>query len=194
MKIGRMTWAGFGIALIGWILLIIDLVASDALIKAGSLVSTLSLRSDIVTLAQTVILSGFGLAIVGTLRAGFGAFTRFFDAVLQRSTSPRPKSSTVLEPEPVAPEPVRTPDPATPRAPEVITVTPTVVTPERPSPHERPAAEKPAAERAAPPERPKPPRSKERNFVILSDGSVEVETMFGTRIFATMDEAKDFIR
>lgn len=183
MKIGRMTWVGFGIALIGWVLLIIDLAASDVLLRAGSLVSVISLRSDIVILSQTIILTGFGLAIVGTLRAGFGAFTRFFDAVLQRSAAPRAKSSTTLEPEPVAAEPTYAPEPTVPRAPEVITVTPTVVAPERTT-----------AERPVAPERPKPARPKERNYVILSDGSVEVETMFGTRVFANLDEAKDFIR
>ena len=130
-------------------------------------------------------LGGFfnrAVGIVGALRAGFGAFTRFFDAVLQRSTT-RPRGSTALEPEPLAPEPVHTPEPTVSRAPEVITVKPTVVTPDRPAP-ERPAAA----------ERPKPARPKERNYVVLSDGSVEVETMFGTRIFANLDEAKEFIR
>lgn len=176
-----MTWVGFGIALIGWVLLIVALVASDTLMRAGSVVAVMTARSDVVTLAQTTVLTGFGIAIVGALRAGFGAFTRFFDAVLQRSTAPRPRGATTLEPEPLVPEPVHTPEPSASRAPEVITVTPTVVTPERSS---RPAA----------PDRPKPTRPKDRNYVILSDGSVEVETMFGTRIFANLEEAKDFIR
>ena len=177
---GRMTWVGFGIALIGWVLLIIDLVASDTLMRAGNLVAVLSLRNDVVTLAQTVILTGFGIAIVGALRAGFGAFTKFFDAVLQRSAAPRPKSSSTLEPEPIVPEPIHTPEPTTSRAPEIITVTPSAMKPERSTA-----------------ERTKPARTKEakdRNYVILSDGSVEVETMFGTRIFANLTEAKDFIR
>lgn len=183
MKIGRMAWAGFGIALIGWVLLIFDLVASDAVLRTGNLVATLSLRNDVATVAQTVILSGFGLAVVGTLRAGFGAFTRFFDAVLQRSAAPREKGSTTLEPEPVVSEPDYAPEPAAPRAPEIITVTPTVMTPQRPT-TPRPAA----------PERPRAAKTKERNYIILADGSVEVETMFGTRVFANLDEARDFIR
>ena len=36
--------------------------------------------------------------------------------------------------------------------------------------------------------------NRQRNYVILSDGSVEVETLLGTRIFATLDEARAFIR
>ncbi|MCW6507349.1 hypothetical protein [Lichenifustis flavocetrariae] len=170
MKINRLTWAGFGLALIGWALLIADMVVSDTTLKDGNLVAILALRGDILTIAQTMILSGFGLAIVGTLRSGFGAFTRFFDAVLQRSSAPRSKESTTLEPEPLEPE--LEPTPTTARAAHTITITPKVVTPER---------SKPAA-------------SRDKNYVILSDGSVEVETMFGTRIFANLSEAKDFIR
>ena len=167
MKVDRFTWAGLAIVLIGWAVLIADMLISDAVLKAGSLVAGMALRSDIVTIAQTAIISGFGLAVIGTLRGGFGAFSRFFDAVLQRSTAPK-------QPEPVAidPEPVVEPQPHQSKQPETITVPP-------------PA---PASSRE------KSVRGKDRNYVILSDGSVEVETMFGTRIFATMDEARDFIR
>lgn len=171
MKRDRLTSAGFLVVLIGWALLIADMAISDTLLKAGNLVAIMSLRGDILTIAQTTILSGFGLAIVGTLRSGFGAFTRFFDAVLQRSAAPRSKEPVSLDPEPMVD--VESPvTPAKSKAPETITVAPTGA----------------AAERG------KTGRSKERNYVILSDGSVEVETMFGTRIFATLDEARDFIR
>jgi hypothetical protein len=187
VKIDRLSWTGFGIVLIGWAVLIADLVVSDATLRAGNLVTVLSLRSDIVTLAQTAILSGFGLAVVGSLRSGFGAFTRFFDAVLQRSVTPRSKEPTPLEPEPIGPEPlapepdpVFEADPAPSRPPEVITITPTAVEPDRPRP------DRPRTDRRN--------RDRDRNYVILADGSVEVETMFGTRIFANMEEAKDFIR
>ena len=37
-------------------------------------------------------------------------------------------------------------------------------------------------------------RIKDRNYVILPDGSVEVDTLLGTRVFASLDEARDFIR
>jgi hypothetical protein len=33
-----------------------------------------------------------------------------------------------------------------------------------------------------------------RNYAILPDGSVEVDTLLGTRVFASLDEARDFIR
>jgi hypothetical protein len=190
VKIGRMTWVGFGVALIGWVLLVAALTISDTLLKAGSLVAVLSMRGDVVTLAQSLIVSGFGLAVVGTLRAGFGAFTRFFDAVLQRSAAPRPRGPTPLEPEPLTPEPVVDRIDDLDDADTVVPVTPVPDRPatERRSPPPRPTPIKPAAER------PGPARGKERNYIVLADGSVEVETMFGTRVFASLDEAKDFIR
>ncbi len=170
MKSDRLTWGGLGLVLIGWAVLIADMVISDSVLKAGNLVAVMSLRGDILTIAQTVILSGFGLALMGTLRSGFGAFTRFFDAVLQRSAAPRPREPVVLDPEPVVDV---EPQPSAPKSkPETIIV----------------------QANGAGPDKGKPGRSSNRNYVILSDGSVEVETMFGTRIFATLDEAKDFIR
>jgi hypothetical protein len=189
MKIGGMTWLGFGVALIGWVLFVAALTISDALLKGGSLVAVLSMRSDIVSIGQTLILSGFGLAIVGTLRAGFGAFTRFFDAVLQRSTAPRPKGPTALEPEPLTPMPSVDPDPEV----DDVGETPSVVVPPRTTVEPRSGADRPVPPRPTP-DRARAVRGKERNYVILSDGSVEVETMFGTRIFASLDEAKDFIQ
>lgn len=152
------TVLGLAIAMVGWALLIAALVLSDALLKSGSLVAIISLRSDIVTVAQTAILSGFALALIGALRRGFGALNRFFDAVLQRSSTPRP-SPTIREPAD-APEPM--PD-----------VRPDL----RPAEHAGQTG-----------------RIRDRNYVILPDGSVEVETMLGTRVFATLDEARDFIR
>jgi hypothetical protein len=167
VKSNAFTWVGFVIVALGWALLVADLTVSDTILKAGNLVAVLSLRSDIATVAQAAIISGFGFAIVGTLRSGFGAFSRFFEAVLQRSGSgPRPTPSA---PQPMSVEPR---EPAPPAA-----------TPVEPSPLGRPR----------PPPMPPSPY-KERNYVILADGSVEVETMFGTRVFATMDEARDFIR
>lgn len=38
------------------------------------------------------------------------------------------------------------------------------------------------------------PTTSHRNYSILPDGSVEVETLLGTRVFASLEEARDFIR
>lgn len=71
--------------------------------------------------------------------------------------------------------------------------------PPRPAPMPEPTFDEletitapPAADRTGP--APMPSSSRERNYTILPDGSVEVETLLGTRVFASMDEARDFIR
>ncbi len=155
LPMDAMTGLGLAAAAVGWVLLILALLLSDAMLRAGSLVAIISLRSDIVTVAQTAILSGFALAAVGSLRSGFGALNRFFEAVLHRSAA-------TARPVPAAPPP---PDPPAPV----------------PQPIERPAPSKPGR------------GGRRSNYVILPDGSVEVETLLGTRIFATLDEARDFI-
>lgn len=155
-KSSGLTFLGLGIAALGWALLIGGLLVSDATLRAGSLVAGMTARSDVVTVAQSAIVTGLALAIIGALRSGFGAFGRFFDAVLQRSSTPKPQAVSET------------------REPEVSI---------------------PSAERGAGPPMPPPPlRNRQKNYVILPDGSVEVETMFGTRVFATLDEASEFIR
>lgn len=157
MAIDRLTWFGLAIVVLGWATLIADMTISESALRAGNLVAVISLRSDIVTIAQTAILSGFGLAVVGALRTGFGALNRFFEAVLQRSAASRP-APVVEQPEPE------------------IKV---------PHPHVHPHP----VERMAP-----TGQIKDRNYVVLPDGSVEVDTLLGTRVFASLDEARDFIR
>lgn len=49
------------------------------------------------TLGQSLILTGFGCVIVQTLREGFGALQRFFDAILVRTAKP------AVEPTPAEP-------------------------------------------------------------------------------------------
>lgn len=158
-----LTWLGLAIAAAGWALLVVTVMTGEATLKGGSLVAVLSVRSDIVTVAQTAIVSGFGLAVVGGLRAGFGALNRFFAAVLHRSTTgtkpAAPVVATVVEPEDDLAEPV---------------VAPIVPPRERFVPASRPSKQK-------------------QNYSIRSDGSVEVETLLGTRVFATLEEARDFI-
>ena len=155
---GRLTGFGLGLVGVGWAILAADLLLGEAVLQAGSLVAVLSVKADVVILAQTLVLTGFGMALLGALRDGFGALNRFFDAVLQRAASPRP-----------------TPMPSTQasEAEDAVVVTPA-----------------PPEVRVTAPAAPK----RERNYVVRPDGSVEVETLLGTRIFATLEEAKDFIR
>ena len=155
MATDRLTWLGLAIAIVGWAVLVLDMTVSEALLRAGNLVAVLSLRTDIVTISQTAILSGFGLSVIGTLRGGFRLL-----AGLTEPTREPPAAVTRL------PEPLATV--AEPIEPEVLM-------PQSPG-------------------RPSTPPLRERNYVILPDGSVEVETLLGTRIFASLDEARDFIR
>lgn len=160
----RNRFVAFGLAMVvvGWLVLVADLVLSNAQLQPGSLVAVLSLKSDIATLAQLLVVTGLGLALLGGLREGFGALNRFFDSVLQRSAAARPM------PRPDLDDDLDETVVAMPHAPDRVHA---------------------AAERA-PSERP----ASARNYTILPDGSVEVDTLLGTRIFANLDEARDFIR
>ena len=159
----RNRLVGFGLILVvlGWLALVADFALADAQLQPGNLVATLSVKGDIATLAEMLVLTGLGLSILGGLREGFGALNRFFDAVLQRSSSPRPS------PMPEPPLDDLDDEIAPPRS---------------------------AAERVAPANVMPPAPAVGRNYQILPDGSVEVETLLGTRVFASMDEARDFIR
>ena len=158
MNVRRNRFITFGLAMVvlGWVILVVDLVAGDAELRAGGLVAVLALKSDIATLAQLLVVTGLGLAILGGLREGFGALNGFFDAALQRSASQRanPETSGELDDDDIDTAPSASSHGATEYHPHA-----------------------PA-----------------RNYRVLPDGSVEVETLLGTRIFASMDEARDFIR
>ena len=142
---GRLTWLGLAVAGIGWALLLgEDGVANIVAVRTGRPVA-LALHSDVVDIAKCLIGSGFGLAIVGGLRSGFGALDRFFAAVLTRSAQRAP-ARTAPQSEPVV----------------AVDIEAEALRPRRP-------------------------------YRILADGSVEVETIVGTRRFDSMEEARDFI-
>lgn len=145
--LGRLTWLGLLVVVIGWALLLATTVLTERLAAKAGLSNAQSFHGDLVEIARCLIGSGFALALIGALQTGFGALNRFFSAVLTRSA---PRAA-----------PVQT-------APIQATMAPTV-------------------DRAAEPLR------ERRPYQILADGSVEVETIVGTRRFDCMDEARDFI-
>jgi hypothetical protein len=155
----RFITLGLAMVVLGWVVLVGDLLLGDAELRAGGLVAVLALKSDIATLAQLLVVTGLGLAILGGLREGFGALNGFFDAVLQRSAAQRPTTMSDADAE---------------------------VLDDDDFDKVQPAADRVAADR--------PSHTPGRNYAILPDGSVEVDTLLGTRIFASMDEARDFIR
>ncbi len=139
-----LTWLGFFIAALGWALLLGGATIADSLIARAPRALPPTFHADLIEVAKCVIVSGFGLAIIGALQSGFGTLNRFFGAVLMRSAQ-------------------RDTEPARPME----------------TPTERPATA------AAP--------TKRRPYRQFPDGSVEVDTIVGTRLFKSMAEAREFI-
>lgn len=96
----RRAWLGVtGTVLIsaGWAILLVAMVdLGPAASRLGTGLAWLN-GYNLGTLGQSLILTGFGCIIVGTLREGFGALQRFFDAILTRTAK-----------QPVAPQPAET--------------------------------------------------------------------------------------
>jgi hypothetical protein len=104
MASSKLTSLGLALAALGWVLLLfggqISHVASGLMGRNFPLALDPG-RTDV---AQSLIFSGFGFAILGTLRAGLQTLRLFFEAVLQRSAAakaqPAPPPPTV---EPIDP-------------------------------------------------------------------------------------------
>lgn len=150
MRIGRTTWFGLTLAVIGWAMLLGETAIADFLAAHTPRAVAPTFHEDFVEVAKTLIYSGFGVAIVGSLQTGFGALNRFFEAVLVRSGQKTQSSQALPVPQPAA---------DTFKRETIVEAT---------------------------------PRSG-RPFRTFADGSVEVETIVGTRRFRSMEEARDFI-
>ncbi len=85
MRIGRVTWIGLTAAVVGWAMLLGETAITDFMTVQDPRVLPPSFHDDFMDVAKTLIASGFGLALVGSLQTGFGALNRFFEAVLVRS-------------------------------------------------------------------------------------------------------------
>ena len=160
MPLDRFTLFGLSVALLGWIILGVDTALGFAPASIGAVAMTAVMRQDVFAVAETAIFSGFALAILGALRAGFGALHRFFDSVLHRASTPNP--ARVVYPEPVIERAVAQ------------------------APHPTHAPQHRTVDAKA--------QRKGRNYTILANGAVEVETLLGTRVFASLDEARGYIR
>jgi hypothetical protein len=138
MLFDKLTWVGFMIVALGWALL---LSAPQLVELLPAFTGHSNPPLSIPAIAQSTILSGFGIALLGVLQTGFGALNRFFDSVLERNL--RGRAHTGARP-----------------------------------------AQKKVVERGW---------LKNRAYVLFTDGSVEVETMLGRRIFPSLQEAQEFI-
>ncbi len=163
----RLTWIGFMIVAAGWALLFsAPQLAGVAHLNGRSAESA---ALNIPAIAECVILSGFGVGIIGALQSGFGALNKFFEAVLVRSQHPRTPSAA----------PSASPAQAVARAA---------------APRQQPAARGVAKPAPAQPRKIiERGWVKDRAYVLFGDGSVEVETMLGRRKFPSLQEAQEFI-
>jgi hypothetical protein len=140
MTLGRVGWIGAIMVAFGWALLllgapVLQLVDAN---KLDWLIGSTTIDTEVI--GHDLILTGIGLAVIGTLQTGFSALTRFFDAILKNIVESQISSVA----SPLMPEPKRT-------------------------------------------------RITEFGVVVLDDGSIEVETILGTRRFASFAEAREFM-
>ncbi|MGO9673880.1 MAG: hypothetical protein ACLPSF_06875 [Methylocella sp.] len=176
MTFDRLTWIGFMIVAAGWGLLLSAPQLNDAAAHLSGRAPEAAPVVNFPAIAQSAILSGFGFGIIGALQSGFGALNRFFAAVLARSGQARPQTTATSPTYPVAQA-------------------------SAPSANYRAAqAPAPVPAKAIARQQPAPPRKilergwvKDRAYVLFVDGSVEVETMLGRRIFPSLQEAQEFI-
>jgi len=175
MIFDRLTWIGFMIVAGGWVLVLAAPQLNDAAAHLSARPLEAAPPINVAAIAQCAILSGFGVGIIGALQTGFGALDRFFAAVLARSGQARAQTSA--------------PSPAYPVARSATSA----------APHRAAQSAAPAAKAIAG-QQPAPPRKilergwvKDRAYVLFVDGSVEVETMLGRRIFPSLREAQEFI-
>lgn len=91
MNVDRLTWVGLAVVAFGWALLFSTTQFPEF---AGNVSarSTGGASLNVAGIAQCGILSGFGIAMLGTLQTGFGALNKFFQAVLSRTAQPSGKS------------------------------------------------------------------------------------------------------
>jgi hypothetical protein len=142
MIFDRLTWVGFIVIALGWVLLF----SAPELAELVASITGRSMNAGYVnmpTIALGTIFSGFGIAILGALQTGFGTLNKFFDSVLERTakTSPAALAS-------------------------------------------RPEQSRKIVERGW---------LKDRAYVLFMDGSVEIETMLGRRLFPSLQDAQEFI-
>ncbi|SFK04666.1 hypothetical protein [Methylocapsa palsarum] len=83
MYLNRLSWVGLMIVTLGWTMLLSAPRLGELFALWGHPMEAPS-RFDMI--AQILILSGFGAAILGVLQTGFGALNKFFEAVLARTT------------------------------------------------------------------------------------------------------------
>src|SRR6476646_9117729 len=105
MAKSRLTALGLLLAGLGWVLLLFGGQISLAAVSLLGRPVPLAIDPGRTDVAQSLILSGFGLSILGTLKAGLATLRLFFEAVLQRSAAARAQPAQPMPQAPVV-EPI----------------------------------------------------------------------------------------
>ncbi len=165
LQFGKLTWVGLMIVSLGWAMLLSGVTLADIINHLSGHASAAATSLNMGLVAQSTILTGFAIAILGMLQTGFSALNRFFDSVLER-TAKRPElgqASAPIEPRGHA---GRAPM-ANPKLPAAA-----------------PKTRGKIVERGL---------LKDRAYVLFGDGSIEVETLLGLRRFPSLRDAAEFI-
>jgi hypothetical protein len=96
MASSRLTSLGLLLAALGWLLLLFGGQLSQLSTSLMGRPLPLAIDPGRTDVSQSLILSGFGLAILGTLRAGLATLRQFFEAVLQRSAAAKAQSAAAM--------------------------------------------------------------------------------------------------
>lgn len=196
MKPHKILWFGLLVVAAGWVILLSEaqlnlLIAS---FTRGETAQTSSLNLGII--AQSAILSGFGVAILGALATGFSALNQFLVAILARNgklnfelpldlTVERKLPSLMREP-PVSGKPVQS---EAKQSKEGLVKllggkSSPILYSNRKRSEEAKSNPRKIVERGW---------VKDRAYVLFADGAVEVETMLGLRRFPSLQDAQEFI-
>jgi hypothetical protein len=97
MEFNRLTWTGLIVAAVGWTLLLLGATVSKEVWGIWDYFGTTVPDLSAVSASNSMILSGFGLAILGALQSGFSSLHLFFEAVLQRSQRAQVQAATSLK-------------------------------------------------------------------------------------------------
>ena len=168
-KLNVLTWVGLLVAASGWAVLLFGGRLAAYFADAAPASALWVPEVDRGGLANALLLTGFGLAVLAALQRGFGALNRFFDAVLGNLAPPQPRPDRATAEFEAAmahpvPPPIRRPEPLR-KPPEPLRKPP------------RPPVRPPGV----------------ANYTVRDDGTAEVETLLGVRRFTSMEEVEEFI-
>lgn len=186
LQFGKLTWVGLMIVALGWALLISGVSLVDLVNRFSGHASPALISLNMGVLAQSTILTGFGIAILGLLQTGFSALNRFFDSVLERTAK---REETDRGPACVEPN---------------VRLTTPAQMPSKPLPSQQVSSQQVSSQQVSSQRQaaavPKPRGKivergmlKDRAYVLFGDGTIEIETLLGLRRFQSLREAAEFV-